>query len=144
MRSLLINADDFGLTPGINRAVCELHRAGALTSATLMAAAPAFAEAVEMAQAHPSLGVGCHVMLVDGEPVAPPEAISTLLDPSSPLPAFYPTLSRFLRALLLGRIDPAHIEREASAQIAKLRAHELIEQELHHQERRPQIKPVVS
>ena len=123
MRSLLINADDFGLTPGINRAVLELHQAGALTSATLMAAAPAFADAVEMAQVHPSLGVGCHVVLVDGEPVAPPDAISTLLDPFSPQPSFYPTLGRFLRALLMGRVDPAHIEREAAAQIAKLRAH---------------------
>ncbi len=121
MRSLLINADDFGLTPGINRAVRELHQAGALTSATLMTAAPAFAEAVEMAQAHPSLGVGCHVVLVDGEPVAPPDTILTLLDPASPRPSFYPTLGRFLRALLMGRIDPAHIEREAAAQIAKLR-----------------------
>ena len=121
MHSLLINADDFGLTPGINRAILELHQAGALTSATLMAAAPACAEAVAMALAHPSLGVGCHVVLVDGEPVAPPETIATLLDPASPRPAFHPTLGGFLRALLLGRIDPMHIEREAAAQIAKLR-----------------------
>ena len=123
MRSLILNADDFGLTPGINRAVLELHQSGALTSATLMAAAPAFAAAVEMAQTHPSLGVGCHVVLVDGEPTAPPDAISTLLDPASPQPAFYPTLGGFLRALFWGRIDPLHIEREAAAQIAKLRAH---------------------
>ena len=121
MHSLLINADDFGLTPGINCAILELHQAGALTSATLMAAAPACAEAVAMAQAHPSLGVGCHVVLVDGEPVAPPETIATLLDPTSARPAFHSTLGGFLRALLLGRIDPMHIEREAAAQIARLR-----------------------
>jgi predicted glycoside hydrolase/deacetylase ChbG (UPF0249 family) len=123
VRSLIVNADDFGLTPGIHCAVAELYAAGALTSATLMAGAPAFIEAVAWAQAHPSFGVGCHVVLVDGKPVAPPETIPTLLDPASSRSAFYSTLGGFVRALLCGRIRPEHIEREASAQLAKLRAH---------------------
>ena len=45
MGRLIINADDFGLTAGVNRAVAELHRAGVLTSATLMARAAAIASA---------------------------------------------------------------------------------------------------
>ncbi len=43
---LIINADDFGLTPGVNRAIAELHQAGALTSTTLMATGPAFDDAI--------------------------------------------------------------------------------------------------
>jgi len=56
---LIINADDFGLTPGVNRAIAELHQAKALTSATLMATGPAFEDAVAIARANPALGVGC-------------------------------------------------------------------------------------
>ena len=66
-----MNADDFGLTPGVNRAIVELHASGVLTSATLMARAAATGEAIRMAQRNPSLGVGCHIVLVDGEPVLP-------------------------------------------------------------------------
>src|ERR1035441_6046896 len=72
MGSLIVNADDFGLTPGVNRAIVELHRAGLLTSATLMARAPATEEAIEIARTTPSLSVGCHVVLVDGEPILSP------------------------------------------------------------------------
>src|ERR1700738_865295 len=56
---LILNADDFGLTPGINRAIAELHHAGALTSATLMATGPAFDDALRIAHGLPPLGVGC-------------------------------------------------------------------------------------
>ena len=66
MRRLIINADDFGLTSGVNRAIVEAHGHGVVTSATLMANAPAFSEAVQLAEASPRLGVGCHVVLVDG------------------------------------------------------------------------------
>src|SRR5487761_287212 len=83
VRRLIVNADDFGLTDGINRAVRDLHRLGALTSTTLMAAAPHFYEAVEISGQQKLLGVGCHIVLVDGVPVADPTAIPTLLDASS-------------------------------------------------------------
>lgn len=122
MRRLIVNADDFGLTRGINRAVVDLHQQGALSSATLMAAAPRFAEAVEMAQQHPKLGVGCHVVLVDGTPVADPALIPTLVAAATANhpPAFRPVLGAFVRDLSLGRIQPEHIEREAAAQISRL------------------------
>ena len=69
MTRLIVNADDFGLTTGVNRAIVELHRTGALTSTTLMARAEATSEAVNLAKSEPELGVGCHVVLVDGESV---------------------------------------------------------------------------
>ncbi len=126
MRRLIVNADDFGLTSGINQAVIALHRTGALTSTTLMAAAPKFQEAVELAQQYPTLGVGCHVVLVDGIPVSPPHTIPTLLDSDSRFPAFRSTLGRFARDLLLGRIDPQHILLEATAQMQRLQTNGVV------------------
>jgi hopanoid biosynthesis associated protein HpnK len=117
---LIVNADDFGLTAGVNRAILELHRAEVLTSTTLMARAAATAEAIEIARATPSLGVGCHVVLVDGEPMLPPRQIPTLIDPRTG--RFQPTLGAFLQRLLTGRIRSAEIEAEAAAQIAFLQS----------------------
>ena len=113
-----MNADDFGLTAGVNRAIVELHQAGVLTSATLMAKAAATQEAIELARATPSLGVGCHVVLVDGEPVLPAREIPTLVDAKTGLFPF--ALSTVLKRLFTGRIREAEIEAEASAQISFL------------------------
>ena len=113
-----MNADDFGLTSGVNRAIVELHAAGVLTSATLMARAAATGEAIQMAQENPSLGVGCHIVLVDGEPVLPPGEIPTLVDKSTG--RFPSSLSTVLSRLFTGRIRSAEIEAEAAAQIAVL------------------------
>jgi predicted glycoside hydrolase/deacetylase ChbG (UPF0249 family) len=115
---LILNADDFGLTPGINRAIAELHSAGALTSATLMANGPAFDDAVALAHAQPTLGIGCHIVLTDGVPLSPPETIPTLLSPDRK--TFRPSLGNFFLAALLGKIDAADIFREAHAQIQRI------------------------
>src|SRR5277367_32488 len=115
---LIINADDFGLTHGVNRAIAELHEAKALTSTTLMATGAAFDDAVSIALAHPTLGVGCHVVLTDGAPASPPQSIPTLLGPDGR--TFRPALLDFIQALLLGKNSRDDIEREARAQIQKL------------------------
>ncbi|MCU1251565.1 MAG: YdjC family protein [Edaphobacter sp.] len=115
---LIINADDFGLTPGVNRAVAELHQAKALTSATLMATGAAFEDAVAIAHANPTLGVGCHILLTDGTPVSPPKSIPTLIGPDGK--NFRPSLIDFIQALLRGSIREEEIEREATAQVQKL------------------------
>lgn len=118
MRRLIVNADDFGLTSGVNRAITELHAAGMLRSTSLMARAGATDEAIELARATPSLGVGCHVVLVDGEPMLPSEKIPSLVDATGRFPN---SLTIFLLRLLMGRIRAEEIEAEASAQIAYLR-----------------------
>jgi chitin disaccharide deacetylase len=115
---LIVNADDFGLTAGVNRAIVELRAAGAVTSATLMARASAADEAIEMARSTPSLGVGCHVVLVDGTPVLSPDRIPSLIDLRTG--QFRPTLSAFLPRVLTGNIDTSEIEAETAAQIALL------------------------
>lgn len=115
----IVNADDFGLTPGVNRAIGELHRAGVLSSATLMATGAAFEDAVAIALAHPALGVGCHVVLTDGLAAAPATTIPSLLNGGSSQ-QLRPKLSQFLRDVLLGRVRAEAIEREALAQIERL------------------------
>jgi chitin disaccharide deacetylase len=118
VRKLIINADDFGLTSGINRAILELHRAGVLTSATLMAKAMATDEAVTIAKSTPTLGVGCHIVLVDGDPVLPASQLPTLTDPRTG--RFHPTLGAFLRGVATRRIYMDEVKAEARAQIVSL------------------------
>ena len=116
---LIINADDFGLTHGVNRSIIELHQAGVLTSATLMATGAAFDDAVALAHANPTLGVGCHIVLTDGMPVSDPRDIPTLIGPDGR--NFRPSLVDFVQALLRGKVREEEIECEASAQIRKLK-----------------------
>jgi predicted glycoside hydrolase/deacetylase ChbG (UPF0249 family) len=115
---LIVNGDDFGLTAGVNRAILELHAAGVLTSTTLMAKATATDEAIELALGTPSLSVGCHAVLVDGEPVLSPDEIPTLIDRRTG--RFQPTLAAFLRRLLTGGLRSDEMEAETAAQIALL------------------------
>jgi len=111
----IVNADDFGLTAGVNRAIVELHAAGVLTSTSLMARGQATNDAIDLARSTPTLGVGCHVVLVDGEPILPPRQIPSLIDPRTG--SFYPALAAFLPRLFTGRIRLAEIEAETRAQI---------------------------
>lgn len=115
---LILNADDFGLTLGVNRAIRELRQAGVLTSATLMATGHAFDDAVAIAHANPTLGVGCHIVLTDGMPVSHPASIPSLM--GSDGKHFRPSLADFAQALLRGNIRESEIEREAYAQVQKL------------------------
>lgn len=119
---MIVNADDFGLTSGVNRAILELHQSGLLTSATLMARAAATDEAIEMAKSTPSLGVGCHVVLVDGEPI-----LSGIRDvPNVADPAygrFERSLGSFLNTIYsrgVSRKVDYQIEIETRAQIQSL------------------------
>ena len=116
---ILVNADDFGLTPGVNRAVAELAGAGALLSATLMAEGSAFNDAVERARSVPGLRVGCHIVLVDGTACAPASQVPTLADGAGQLRN---SLPRFILDLQSGKIAEREIELEATAQIQRLQA----------------------
>jgi len=121
MKRLIINADDFGLAPGVNRAIVELQQAGALSSTTLMATGPYFSPAVYMAFAQPGLAVGCHVVLVDGSPCLRPGEVPSLLDPLGSS-GFRITVGSFVSDLLRGRIQEKEIEAEAVAQIRRIQS----------------------
>jgi hopanoid biosynthesis associated protein HpnK len=123
VRQLIVNADDFGLTAGVNRAIVETHNDGIVSSATLMANGTAFDHAVERARATPTLSVGCHVVLVDGAPVSEPGAVDTLLAIRSAEPdKFYSRLPAVAARAVFGGFDPDQLVEEITAQIRKLQA----------------------
>lgn len=117
MSRLIINADDFGLTSGVNRAIEEAGRAGAIASTTLMANSGSFEQAVTIARTLPRLNIGCHIVLIDGEPVS--TGLQSLTDGTS---RFKSSLKDFAFAATRGRLFPEEIQREAEAQIRKIQA----------------------
>ena len=119
MKNLILNADDFGLTRGVNEAIVRAHRDGILTSATLMANMQAFEDAVERARQNPSLGIGVHLVLLGGRPIARPEEVASLVDENGEFPR---SLATFVAKVTSGLIRPEHIETELRSQIEKVRA----------------------
>ena len=118
-----MNADDFGMTRGVNRAIVEASGQGIITSTTLMATARAFDDAVAQAgQLAPRVSIGCHVILLDGTPALAPSMVPTLLDPLSRdgAPEFRVKLNDFARASFSGRLNPVEVEAEAMAQMQQL------------------------
>jgi predicted glycoside hydrolase/deacetylase ChbG (UPF0249 family) len=123
VRKLIVNADDFGLTAGVNRGIVESNSGGVVSSTTLMANGPAFEDAVVAARSAPNLSVGCHVVLVDGTPVSPPDTVETLLAVRSAEPGnFYSSLSAFAARAMLGGFDRDQLVAEITAQIRKIQA----------------------
>ncbi len=118
MRRLIVNADDFGYTSGVNRAIVEAHTDGVVTSSTLMANGQAFAAAVNLAKNFPRLSVGCHVVLTNGEPVSPAIQIPSLTDGT----AFCDGMATFALRAMSGAMKPSEIALEATAQIRKLQS----------------------
>lgn len=121
MRRLIINADDFGLTPGVNRAILEAHRRGVVTSSTLMANSTAFDDAASMAKSAHALSVGCHVGLVDGKPVLSPMSVPSLLM-GGQANQFPRGISGFAMRALRGKFREDEIAAEALAQMRKLQS----------------------
>jgi hopanoid biosynthesis associated protein HpnK len=122
VRRLIVNADDFGFTAGVNRAIVEAHTHGIVTSSTLMANGRAFEDAVCLAKSVPRLSVGCHVVLIDGEPVLDAKLLPSITSAHSTGDRFRDRLQFFAARALAGRLDSGEIEAEASAQIRKLQS----------------------
>ena len=80
MKCLVVTADDFGFAEEINEAVEIAHRDGILSAASLMVSGPAAKSAVQRARGMPALGVGLHLVLVDGAPTLPAREIPKLVD----------------------------------------------------------------
>ncbi len=118
MKNLIVNADDFGWTEGVNRGIVETFRNGIVTSTSLLANGAAFADALEKASSAPGLGVGVHLNLSDGAPVADRESVTSLLNDEGEFAGGPESLllRRARRGLLLGEV-----EREWEAQIEKVR-----------------------
>ena len=115
---LVVNADDLGMSPGVNAAIFEGHDRGIITSTSLMAAGEAFDAAVEGVRSRPRLGCGVHLVLHDERHLAPRENVPHLAQPDGRMRPLGPTL----RALVSGRIAESEIEAEYGAQIERVLA----------------------
>jgi hopanoid biosynthesis associated protein HpnK len=118
-RNLIVNADDLGWTAGVNRGVAETHRNGIVTSASLLANGAAFVEAVDLARKTRGLGVGVHLNLSDGPPVATREAVPSLVNDSG---EFEGGPDGLLLKIATRALSMREVETEWEAQISTVRA----------------------
>ena len=119
---LLVNADDLGYTPLINRTIFELHHQGRLFSTSLLVNLPHSQDAVDRLRACPGLGVGLHLNLTKGHPLLHPKQIPSLVNTHG---EFWATKIFFARAIA-GRISLSEVEAELQAQIEHLLASEFL------------------
>ena len=115
-RRLVVNADDFGLSPGVNDGILEAHAAGVVSSVSVLVNAPGWEHAAAALRDSGSLGVGLHLNLTAGEPVS---AGGSLVHART---GRFHGLAGLVARALTGRIDPAHVAEECDAQLARLRA----------------------
>jgi predicted glycoside hydrolase/deacetylase ChbG (UPF0249 family) len=86
MKRLIVNADDFGRAPGIDRGILRAHRDGIVTATTLMVNAPAADDAARIARATPSLDIGLHLVLTYGRPISDPKVVPSLVEHDGAFP----------------------------------------------------------
>ncbi|HZU07578.1 MAG TPA: ChbG/HpnK family deacetylase [Chloroflexota bacterium] len=112
-RLLIVNADDYGLSPGLNAGVLAAHRAGLVTSASVLVNQPWAADAI--AAAPPTLGLGLHLNLSTGMPCAGAARVPSLVDAQGR----FLRLDRLLLRLSLGQVRRGDLEREIAAQLER-------------------------
>ena len=117
MKKLIVNADDFGLTEGVNRAIIHGHRNGIITSATLMANGEAFDSAVAASSAEPRLGVGAHLNLTQGRPVSNASEVPSIISQDG---FFFPSPGILARRIMARQVEPVEVEKELRSQIEKV------------------------
>src|SRR5439155_72011 len=117
VRRLVVGGDDFGAAREVNAAIVRAHREGILTSTSLMVTGDAAAEAAALARENPRLGVGLHLVLVQGRPAAPAAEIPALRARDGAFRrAPVPTGLRYAW-LWLSRAGRAQLRREIVAQL---------------------------
>jgi chitin disaccharide deacetylase len=117
---LIVNADDFGLTPGVSDGILEAHRDGVVTSTSVLTVAPAFS-AYAATLRDSGLPAGLHLCLVgEDPPLLSRSEIPTLVDTFGRFPLDW---RQVLRRSTLGSLDPADLRREFTAQLEALRQH---------------------
>jgi predicted glycoside hydrolase/deacetylase ChbG (UPF0249 family) len=122
MALLIVNADDFGLTPGVNRGIATGHRDGVITSTSILAVAPSFPMAASMATSGDldGLGIGVHLAAVgEDPPLLSAREVPSLVDRRG---GFWRSWREFLPRVATGRIDRDDLRREFAAQLERVRA----------------------
>ena len=116
-KRIIVNADDFGLSPNINRGIIEAVQAGVVKSASMLANGEAVDDALERAGKRPELGIGLHLSVVFGKPISPSEKIPSLIFAKGEFARGY---GQFLRRYLTGGVKLAEVEYEWEQQREKL------------------------
>ena len=116
---LVVNADDFGMSAAISRGIVRAHREGIVTSASLLGNCADLEAARALLSEAPGLGVGVHLALVEGGPVADPAQVPSLLTPAG---RFMSRGAEFIAAWTKRKIDAGDVEREFEAQVQRIRA----------------------
>jgi predicted glycoside hydrolase/deacetylase ChbG (UPF0249 family) len=114
---LIVNADDFGQSPGISRGIVRAHREGVVTSTSVLGNCEDLAGARALLAEAPGLGVGVHLALVGGRPVSDPARVPTLVGPDG---AFPRRAQDFFASWMRGAVEISDIEREFDAQVSRL------------------------
>jgi predicted glycoside hydrolase/deacetylase ChbG (UPF0249 family) len=115
---LVVNADDFGLTPAISRGILRAHRDGIVTSTSLLGNVVDLDGARAMLAEVPQLGVGVHLALTGGAPVSPPAGIPSLVTSDG---RFHVRGQDFITAWMRGRVSADDVQRELDAQVSRIR-----------------------
>ncbi len=114
-RRLIVNADGFGFTHGINAGILESIEQGIVTSVSCNANFPAIEAIPELVRRFPKISVGVHFNLQVGRPVCSPSAIPSLVTPAGEFHRH-----DFVRRLLRGAVRRDEMEQELSAQAQRI------------------------
>lgn len=139
----VVNADDFGISPGTNKGIEIAYKKGILTSASIMPSGPAFDAAIKIAKKNPGLGMGVHLSLTWGKSVLTRKDIPDLVDSEN---YFYPGIAKILLKVLLKKSVRSQIKREFEAQVERVLAAGITPDHLNGQEHvhfLPFIFPIV-
>ena len=117
VKKLIVSADDFALTSGVNKGIIKAFGEGIVTSASILATGKAFDEAVRLAQENKGLDIGVHLCLTEELPVLAASKIPTLIGRNG---YFFPDWRHVISRLVFGKIDLAEVEAELEAQIKKV------------------------
>jgi hopanoid biosynthesis associated protein HpnK len=141
-RHLVVNADDFGISRGVNRGIVDAHRDGLVTSASLMPNLPSAEDALTRASICPDLGLGLHLTLTAGRPLCRPAEVPTLVDPDGR----FLLLGALLARLSTGKVRRDDLRRELTAQIEWALRRGMRPSHLdshHHVHTHPVVAPIV-
>lgn len=116
MKRVIINADDFGLSKGINSGIIKAYQEGILTSASLMVNMPGFEDAINLIKINPGLTVGIHINIIRGKPVLPPSNLQSFTKGGF----FLKSLLKILGVIYSGKLRLRELEIESRAQIERL------------------------
>lgn len=116
-RTLVVNADDFGLSAGVNAGIIGAFRRGIVRSASLMVTTPGFEDAVELARANPDLDLGLHLTLTNTRPALDPARIPTLVRKDGR----FHSLPVFQARVAMKQLEPLELRAEVLAQVARAR-----------------------